>query len=146
MATGAGDQYWEQRRLPSVLKHNLIRRYLPVFGGKTGSRAGGLVYLDGYAGRGRYEDSTPASAELILQIAENQAIHGISYQLFFYEPDQESFSVLKPVVDEYATRGVKAKAEDVQVIRGLAGSGTRWVLVARTYAFRGHRRRGGCNR
>lgn len=34
MATGAGDQYWEQRRLPSVLKHNLIRRYLPVLAGR----------------------------------------------------------------------------------------------------------------
>src|SRR6266705_453348 len=52
MATGAGDQYWEQQMLPSVFKHDLIRRYLPVFAGKTGSRAGSVVYLDGYAGRG----------------------------------------------------------------------------------------------
>lgn len=73
MATGADDRYWEQRRLPSVLKHDLIRRYLPVFAGKTGSKAGGLVYLDGYAGRGRYENGAPASAELILRIAENHA-------------------------------------------------------------------------
>lgn len=45
MATGAGEQFWEQQRLPSVLKHDLLRRYLPVFAGKTGSRAVGVVYL-----------------------------------------------------------------------------------------------------
>jgi hypothetical protein len=37
MATGADDQYWEKQRLPSVFKHDLLGRYLPVFAGKTGS-------------------------------------------------------------------------------------------------------------
>lgn len=119
MATGADDRYWEQRRLPSVLKHDLIRRYLPVFAGKTGSKAGGLIYLDGYAGRGRYENGTPASAELILRIAENQAKLGISYQLFFYEPDPESFQVLEGVADEYTGRGVRVHVEPAEVISGI---------------------------
>ena len=74
MSTGARDQYWEQQRLPRVFKHDLLRRHLPVFAGKTGSRAPGVVYLDGFAGRGRYQDRTPASAEHILQIAEQQAL------------------------------------------------------------------------
>lgn len=39
MATGAGDQYWEQQMLPKVLKHDLLRRYVPSFAGKTGTRA-----------------------------------------------------------------------------------------------------------
>jgi hypothetical protein len=39
MATGAGEQYWEERALPSVFKHDLLRRYLPQFAGKTGSEA-----------------------------------------------------------------------------------------------------------
>ena len=98
MATGAGDQFWEQQRLPGVFKHDLLRRYLPRFAGKTGSRAPGVVYLDGYAGRGRYQDGRPASAEQILQIAENQGDQGIYYRLFFYERDQESFDVLDEVV------------------------------------------------
>ena len=76
MPKGAGDEYWEQQRLPSVFKHDLLSRYLPIFAGKTGSRAPGVVYLDGYAGRGRYEDGTPGSAERILQIAENQRALG----------------------------------------------------------------------
>jgi three-Cys-motif partner protein len=72
MATGAGDRYWEDQALPSVLKHDLLRRYLPIFAGRTGSKSNDVVYLDGYAGRGRYDNGTPGSAELILKIAEDQ--------------------------------------------------------------------------
>ena len=96
MPAGAGDEYWGRRRLPSTLKHALLQCYLPKFAGKTGSRAGSLVYLDGYAGRGRYQDGSPASAELILKIAEFQGLRGIAYRLFFYEPDQASYEVLNP--------------------------------------------------
>lgn len=119
MATGAGDEYWEKQRLPSVLKHDLLGRYLPRFAAKTGSAAPSVVYLDGYAGRGRYENGSPASAERILQIAESQAAKGISYRLFFYERRQESFAVLKPVVDEYVARGVQAEVVRCEVIGGL---------------------------
>jgi three-Cys-motif partner protein len=119
MATGAGEQFWQEQRLPSVLKHALITRYLPIFAGKTGSRAGNVAYLDGYAGRGRYEDGRPASAELILKIAEEQGARGIGYRLFFHEKDRESYRVLRTVVDEYAARGVHARAERSEVIAGL---------------------------
>lgn len=119
MATGAGEQFWEQQRLPGVLKHDLLRRYLPVFAGKTGSRALSVVYLDGYAGRGRYEDGSPASPERILQIALDQRSARINYRLFFYERDTESFAVLKTVVDEYVVRGVQAEATNCEVISGL---------------------------
>jgi len=119
MATGAGEKFWEQQRLPGVLKHDLLSRYLPVFAGKTGSRASGVVYLDGYAGRGRYEDGSPGPPERILQIAEGQRSVGINYRLFFYERDTESFTVLRTVVDEYVARGVKAEATNCEVISGL---------------------------
>jgi three-Cys-motif partner protein len=119
MATGAGDQYWEQQMLPSVLKHDLLRRYLPRFAGKTGSRGADVVYLDGYAGRGRYADGSRASAEQILQVAENQRALGINYDLFFYEPSSDSYPVLKAVVDEYVARGVHAEAEKSEVIGAL---------------------------
>jgi three-Cys-motif partner protein len=119
MASGAGDQYWGGPGLPSVFKHDLLRRYLPRFAGKTGSRSHRVVYLDGYAGRGRYQDRSPASAERILQVAEHQGAQGISYRLFFYELDPDSFAVLKPVVDEYVARGVRAQAANDEVASGL---------------------------
>jgi three-Cys-motif partner protein len=119
MATGAGDQYWGQPGLPSVFKHDLLRRYLPRFAGKTGSVANGVVYLDGYAGRGRYQDGNPASAERILQIAEKQGVMGINYRLFFYESNLKSYAILKPVVDEYVARGIQAEVFRSEVIQGL---------------------------
>lgn len=121
MATGAGDEYWDERRLPSVFKHDLLRRYLPIYSGKTGSRSEGkaFVYLDGYAGRGRYEDGTPGSPEEIMRVAENQGRLGINHRLFFYEKDRRSFDVLAAVVGEYQQRGVGASASREDTIRGL---------------------------
>jgi three-Cys-motif partner protein len=78
-----------------------------------------VVYLDGYAGRGRYADGRPGSPERILQIAEDQRAKGINYRLFFYERDAESFAVLETVVDEYVGRGVQAEAANCEVITGL---------------------------
>jgi three-Cys-motif partner protein len=76
MATGAGDRYWEYQGLPSVLKHELLLRYLPIFAGKRGSKSASVVYLDGYAGRGRYDNGTSGSAELILKVAEDYKERG----------------------------------------------------------------------
>jgi three-Cys-motif partner protein len=121
MATGAGDEYWDERRLPSVFKHDLLRRYLPIYSGKTGSRSQGkaFVYLDGYAGRGRYEDGAPGSPEEIMRVAEYQRRLGINHRLFFYEKDRKSFDALTVVVNEYQERGVRAIAAREDMIRGL---------------------------
>jgi len=119
MATGAGDRYWEYQGLPSVLKHELLRRYLPIFAGKTGSKSASVVYLDGYAGRGRYDNGAPGSAELILKVAEDYKERGISFRLFFHEKKRKNYAVLKPVVDEYKARGVQAEASPEEVIKGL---------------------------
>lgn len=61
VATGAGDDYWGGQNLPSVFKHTLLDGYVPQFAGMTGSRSTEkrVVFLDGYAGRGRYADGTP---------------------------------------------------------------------------------------
>jgi three-Cys-motif partner protein len=119
MSRGAGDEYWEERMLPSTLKHALLQRYLPKFMGKTGSVTKSVVYLDGYAGRGRYENGSPASAELTLRMAEDQAGLGITWKLFFHEPDKDSYAALRSVVDEYRARGIEAQADPSEVIYGL---------------------------
>ncbi len=115
MATGATDEYWQREALPGVYKHALLRRYLPVFGGKTGSHSREVVFLDGYAGRGRHADGTPGSAELILQTAESQAHAGISWRCFFFETDPGSYRILEKVVDEYVQRGVATESENSEV-------------------------------
>lgn len=113
MAKGATDEYWERQALPSVFKHTLLDKYVPQFAGMTGSRTAGgrVVFLDGYAGRGRYEDGSPASAERILQIAQSQArTASVSWTCFFVERDKSSAHALAQVVSEYADHEVTATA------------------------------------
>lgn len=121
MATGAGENYWSERRLPSVFKHSLLNQYVPQFGGMTGSIGRRVVYLDGYAGRGRYTDGTPASAEKILMAAQSQFERvGLAWTCFFVEQEPESARVLDGVVAEYAAKGVTAHFHhgDVQDVLG----------------------------
>lgn len=130
MAKGADDDYWEGTNLPSVFKHDLLQRYMPAFGGMTGSQSAGgrLVYLDGYAGRGRYADGRPGSAERIMAIAENQKALGRQWTCFFVEKEGKSAAALREVAGAYVRRGVDARShhgsvEDVlpQVLAQAAG-------------------------
>src|SRR3954464_918823 len=107
MATGAGDKYWAGQALPSVFKHTLLNQYVPQFAGMTGSIGRRVVYLDGYAGRGRYTDGTPASAEKIMMVAQQQFERvGLAWTCFFVEQDPESARALSTVVAEYVAKGV----------------------------------------
>ncbi|MDF2260237.1 hypothetical protein [Streptantibioticus ferralitis] len=69
MSIGTSGSYWAAQALPSVFKHNLLDRYIPQFGGMTGSRDKHVVYRDGYAGKGRYENGEPRSAEIAMRVA-----------------------------------------------------------------------------
>src|SRR4051812_35311144 len=122
MATGAGDRYWDERTLPSVFKHTLLDKYVPQFAGMTGSRSAGhrVVFLDGYAGRGRYASGEPASAERILMMAQSQqASVGLAWTCFFVEQDAESAAALAAVVDQYIAAGVRATAHHGDVLAVL---------------------------
>jgi three-Cys-motif partner protein len=119
MPRGADDRYWELPRLPSVFKHTLLDRYVPQFAGMTGSRseARRVVYLDGFAGRGRYDDGSPASPERILRIALHQGIKGtVAWTCFFVEAEEDSAVELVQVVDEYVRQGVTATAHHGDVL------------------------------
>lgn len=113
MPTGAGGVYWDEQGMPSRFKHALLDKYVPQFGGATGSRSTErrVVVLDGYAGRGRYEDGTPGSAERIMMIAQHQfATVGLAWSCYFVEQQADSASVLQGVVSEYVAKGVDARA------------------------------------
>jgi three-Cys-motif partner protein len=132
MATGAGDSYWDEQNLPSVFKHTLLDRYVPQYAGMTGSRSTEkrVVFLDGYAGRGRYANGTPGSAERIMKIAARQfATVDLAWTCYFVEQDDESAAALRRIVAEYVANGVDAHAhhgdvEDVleQVLTAALGS------------------------
>lgn len=116
MSTGTGGDYWQAKALPSVFKHELLRRYLPPFGAMVSSTAGKLVYLDGYAGKGKYEDGSLGSAAISLRIALGQQ-ERISrpWTLFLSEKDKESFDSLTKVAADYVRRGVDARIRPFEV-------------------------------
>ncbi|WP_329448277.1 three-Cys-motif partner protein TcmP (plasmid) [Streptomyces sp. NBC_01426] len=101
-----------------MFKHELLKRYLPQFGGMTGSRSHDkrVVYLDGYAGEGRYESGEPASAELALRIAADlQSRAGLTLECFFSESHPKSSDLLQEVVQQYRASGVLAHAHRGEV-------------------------------
>jgi three-Cys-motif partner protein len=120
MSTGTTSDYWKARKLPSVLKHALLNQYIPVFCGKTGSTAGSVVYLDGYAGAGRYENGEPGSAEMVLkQALKLKRPFGIDYTIFLFEKDASSYRTLEKVATEYQNLGVGVHAKNCDVEDGL---------------------------
>jgi three-Cys-motif partner protein len=123
MPRGADDRYWSEPGLPSVFKHTLLEKYVPQFAGMTGSRTRTkrVVFLDGYAGRGRYSDGSPASAERILKIAQYQnANAGLSWTCFLVEKEAESAVALAEVVAEYTAQGIAATAHHGAILEVLA--------------------------
>ncbi|CAA0096134.1 Uncharacterised protein [Mycolicibacterium vanbaalenii] len=117
MAIGANDNYWKDARLPGVLKHNLLKRYLPVFLIRTSSIAGRAAYFDGFAGRGVYEDGKLGSAGEMLEFATGQLYgpRGVPISLYLCEKKRKLFAALDELCDTY-----RAKNVDVHTHRGHA--------------------------
>src|SRR6266568_3116575 len=113
LATGTSGGLLEDsnRHAQSVFKHEILRQYMRPVLAMLGSTSAGkrLVVLDGFAGRGRYADGKPASAELILQAIENMK-ESRRVSAFFVEKDEDDYLALSGVVDEYVARGMAAKA------------------------------------
>jgi three-Cys-motif partner protein len=118
VAVGAGEQYWGGRNLPSLLKHEILRRYLPIFLARTSSPQGRVVVIDAYAGRGRYDDGMLGSAGLMLEWAldRKRAARPADYTLRFFEKDKASYAALSGLVAEYQGTGVDIRAECADVI------------------------------
>ncbi|MDQ4032260.1 MAG: three-Cys-motif partner protein TcmP [Actinomycetota bacterium] len=66
----ASEEFFAQQRTAAAFKHGILKRYPVVFAGKAGSiTSGRVVFLDGYAGPGRYDDGSPGSPLLFVQAA-----------------------------------------------------------------------------
>ncbi|MET8978265.1 three-Cys-motif partner protein TcmP [Streptomyces sp. NPDC004539] len=110
MSTGTGGTYWAEQALPSVFKHSLLGRYIPQFGAMTGARDKQVVYLDGYAGEGRYESGEPGSAEIAMRVAaRHRSRHQLRWTCFFTEADAKSAARLESVAVSYRRQGVDAR-------------------------------------
>ncbi|MEV0040305.1 three-Cys-motif partner protein TcmP [Streptomyces sp. NPDC050804] len=97
MSAGTGGKYWQGKALPSVFKHELLKRYLPPFGGMTGTQSHDkrVVYLDGYAGEGRYENGESGSADIALKVASHHKRLGLNLSCFFVEQQPKSMQAVR---------------------------------------------------
>jgi three-Cys-motif partner protein len=116
MAKGTSSGLLDEQHAQSIFKHKILGTYVMPFAEMTGSKASGrrVVILDGFAGRGRYPDGSPASAELILKTSANAAQAVIESVLVEKKPSD--FKLLAAVVAEYRSRGVQSQALPGEVL------------------------------
>lgn len=114
MAVGTRAGLLDEEPLQSFMKHQVLRRYMTVFTHKLSRGRGRLpvVLVDGYAGRGRYKDGSPASGELLLQAAASAPVGSAFVELV--EPEAEHRAVLETVVAEYQAPWARVSAGTVE--------------------------------
>lgn len=95
----ANESFFVRRKAAAAFKHGILSSYPPVFLAKAGSVTNGrVVFLDGYAGQGRYDDGSPGSPLLFVRAARanpNRAVTGI-----FVERDGDRYASLCRALDE----------------------------------------------
>jgi three-Cys-motif partner protein len=112
--------FFVSKKAAAVLKHALLDQYLVPFAAKVGKTApsGRVVYIDGYAGPGRYEDGTKGSPALVLEQAA--AVAGYrQLECLFVERRRADFTRLKQLVDESKTAGIACDAYKGSIARHL---------------------------
>jgi three-Cys-motif partner protein len=97
----ASTDFFASKKAAAVFKHGILSRYPAVFAAKTGKLAigGRVVFLDGYAGRGEYDDGQPGSPLLLSKCAD--FVSGFrNVEGFFVEQDPNNYANLVRVLDE----------------------------------------------
>lgn len=108
----------------AVLKHAILSRYLVVYASKTGTNSAGrrVVYFDGYAGPGRYDDGTAGSPLIAARVACSLASLRPPRQLdlFLVEKDRDAAELLRKVMaTEGKLLGVQPAIHDGDVAKYL---------------------------
>jgi three-Cys-motif partner protein len=102
MATGTTANYWDDKALPALLKHEILRSYVPKFIGMLTSTHPKVVLLDGYAGMGRYLNGDTGSAIEILEIARDIAIsQNKIVDVYLNEHDPKTLAHLKAEIVDF---------------------------------------------
>lgn len=111
MATGTTGGLLDTAKATSVFKHEILRQYVPPYVAKVGSTATGnrVMLVDGFAGRGRFDDGTKGSAEYFLATARDLTRTKASVRLF--EVNASDAARLADVVAEYRAANVDATSE-----------------------------------
>ena len=108
MATGTDAGLLDEARPQSVFKHAILDQYMIRYATMTASKLTPRrsVLVDGFAGRGRYDDGSPASGEYMM-LAAQKSKHHTEIPIFLVEKNKRDFDVLNGVANEYRARGVR---------------------------------------
>ncbi|WP_369212447.1 three-Cys-motif partner protein TcmP [Streptomyces flavofungini] len=109
--TDSTSPFFVSKKAAAVLKHEILNQYVVPFVSKVGQWAPDkrVVYMDGYAGPGRYEDGTPGSPALVLSSATAVAQYR-RLDSFFIEQRRPDYERLSALVEEANQNGTTATA------------------------------------
>lgn len=82
--------YWRELRDHSEVKHQILKKYLVAWIQKLGSAHSKLLYVDGFAGKGKYEDGSLGSPLIAIQVANDRYKKG-EFFCVFVESDKSTF-------------------------------------------------------
>lgn len=119
MAVGTSGGLLDSPKATSVFKHAILRQYVTPFLAKVGSGAplGRVMLVDGFAGRGRFDDGSPGSAELLMRAAAG--LPGVNTSIRLFERKKSDADRLSAVAAEYAAQGLDVTAERADIAARL---------------------------
>jgi three-Cys-motif partner protein len=93
------NNFHKTKKSAAVLKHAIINQYATPFASKTGSTSHNnrVAFIDGYAGRGRYENGEEGSGAMLLRKAKEMANFPRRVECHFVEEDPEVAARLRDV-------------------------------------------------
>jgi three-Cys-motif partner protein len=88
------------------VKHDILKKYLPSWLRVLGTSHSRLCYFDGFAGRGEYEDGSPGSPLIAMEIAEDLVSRGKVKEVvpIFIEKDPDNFANLERIIKASKSR------------------------------------------
>lgn len=105
MTNDSAPEKWIYREHTRV-KHNILKKYLQPWLIILGTNHPRLCYFDGFAGRGEYEDGSPGSPLIAMEIAEELLRKNRVKEVvpIFIEKDPDNFANLEKVIKANKSR------------------------------------------
>jgi len=113
MATGTAAGLLVGPQPQSVFKHRILDQYVIRYAAMTASRLTPkrAVIVDGFAGRGRYDNGSAASAETIMLHAQKLR-NTTQIDIFLVEKSRRDYKVLDEVADQYRANGIRIETRN----------------------------------
>lgn len=91
-------KFWKKGYIETRLKHAVLEKYLSAYWQILGKRVPGFLYIDGFAGRGRFDDGSEGSPLLSMRVVADLREKGrlsTPVHFAFIEADEGNYEILK---------------------------------------------------